>query len=333
MRTGKIVAKKIFQTSTSCCTKKCFLNIASADQEELFNQFWELADYCSQNVFLSSLLKNKNIKNEKQITKWTYYFRKEFSAVDEKLVCEKFLLQVIGIKRGRMRIVQEKIKYGLALSDQRGKSDNHFNKLTDELKKLIHEHCESLPHSKSHYTNSTLNYFKNSNLTFNQLYKKFINFYKLKTGKNDIPFSESVYFKYFNRFENFTLGVPQTDSCDVCYENEQNEKNNLEILTHKENVTEYTKLKSFMLSTHEDYLCLEFNFGQNLPLPKLSVSAQFYMRLIWLHVFNVHVHGNKDKNSQSYMFFLWRDSLRKEETLSSILSYMSFWKNLKKMLQ
>jgi len=48
-------------------------------------------------------------------------------------------------------------------------------------------------------------------------------------------------------------------------------------------------------------LCLEFDFGQNLPLPKIPVSDQFYRRLLWLHVFNVHVFG-EHKRSYMYLF-------------------------------
>ena len=37
-----------------------------------------------------------------------------------------------------------------------------------------------------------------------------------------------------------------------------------------------------MLAMSKNNLCCEFDYGQNLPLPKLPVSAQFYLRLMWL---------------------------------------------------
>ena len=55
-------------------------------------------------------------------------------------------------------------------------------------------------------------------------------------------------------------------------------------------------------------VCLEFDFGQNLLLPKIPVSDRFYRRLIWLHVFNVHTFGN---NKNSYMYFFLKGKYKK----------------------
>lgn len=41
-------------------------------------------------------------------------------------------------------------------------------------------------------------------------------------------------------------------------------------------------------------LVIEFDFSQNLPLSKLAVTKQFYKRLLWLYVFNAHVHNDDD---------------------------------------
>ena len=48
----------------------------------------------------------------------------------------------------------------------------------------------------------------------------------------------------------------------------------------------------------KELLCREFDYGQNLPLPKIAVSDQFYRRLIWLQNYNIHVHNSP----RSYMF-------------------------------
>ena len=45
-------------------------------------------------------------------------------------------------------------------------------------------------------------------------------------------------------------------------------------------------------------LSYEFDYGKNLPLSKLPVSAQFYLRLMWLFVFKVRVYHS----DRSYMF-------------------------------
>lgn len=77
--------------------------------------------------------------------------------------------------------------------------------------------------------------------------------------------------------------------------------------------------------TDPSYLVLEFDYGQNYPLPMLNVSAQFYCRLLWLYVFNVHIlnqgksymycflenQGKKDANSVVSLVF---DCLQKTVT-------------------
>lgn len=45
---------------------------------------------------------------------------------------------------------------------------------------------------------------------------------------------------------------------------------------------------------------LEFDFGQNLPLPKLNVTSQFYKRLLWVYVFNIYQHNST--NSALYYY-------------------------------
>ena len=71
-------------------------------------------------------------------------------------------------------------------------------------------------------------------------------------------------------------------------------------------------MKKSMLPTAKDNnLCLEFDFGQNLPFPKLPVNARFYLRLIWLHIFNVQVHVADKEKSRSYMYLFMQDFLKK----------------------
>ena len=63
---------------------------------------------------------------------------------------------------------------------------------------------------------------------------------------------------------------------------------------------------------------LRFDFGQNLPLPKIPAIAQFYLSLIWFNVFNVHILNN----SESYMFTFMEGFLGKGgDTICNFLLY------------
>ncbi|KAL1493739.1 hypothetical protein ABEB36_009433 [Hypothenemus hampei] len=156
------------------------------------------------------------------------------------------------------------------------------------VKKIIHEHCDSLSHNESHYSreDSKLNYFKDQSLTLNKLHTLFIDYYKEKTKNNKIPIKNSTYFNYFNHFVNFSFEWSRIDVC--CYQYEKlGTENNEAAQKHKKIVKKCAIMKEAMLSKAGKYLCLEFDFAQNLSMPKIPVNAQFYLRLLWLHVFNV----------------------------------------------
>ena len=55
-------------------------------------------------------------------------------------VCQIFLLNCLVITRARFAIVQKKCIANETLKDNRGKHDNHFVVLADEIKNLIHVH-------------------------------------------------------------------------------------------------------------------------------------------------------------------------------------------------
>ena len=94
-----------------------------------------------------------------------------------------------------------------------------------------------------------------------------------------------------------------------CYEYELlNQKDSAIYKSHVDDYKSYYKLKNNYLK-EERALCVEFDFAQNLPLPKLPVNKQYYSRLLWLFAFNVHVFDieNKEENNDkdtSYIFFL-----------------------------
>ena len=127
-------------------------------------RFWEIGDYAAQNVFLSTVMK--------KMVKWIYLLPHQFERNEEFFVCQQFLLNIFCIGRTRLRTVKEKVKNNQTVSDNRGKH-THFAKLTCDLKNIIYQHCESLSHKTSHYTNSQLKYFKDSSLTLKSLYKLF----------------------------------------------------------------------------------------------------------------------------------------------------------------
>lgn len=290
----------MFKPVSQCCVENCFKDVEIHDQEVSFKYFWSFGDYQSQNVYLSGLMKKKSSttpNEERNVTLWEYSFSNLTSNFS---VCRKFLCNIFQIDKSRFGVIQKKLANNETLNDQRGKHDNHTVKLTDDIKILIERHCESIPNSESHYRreHSNLKYFDNSDLNLEKLYMLFLDYYYAETGDEDPPITKTTYFTYFNHHVNFSFVKPKTDVCDYCFENENNEHQDESFIQHIKDKDNYLKLKHEMLR-EENVLCCEFDFAQNLPMPKLPVSDQFYKRLLWLYVFNVHIYGS---NKRSYMF-------------------------------
>lgn len=60
------------------------------------------------------------------------------------------------------------------------------------------------------------------------------------------------------------------------------------------------------------------DYSQNKPLPKLPVNSQFYRRLLWFMLFNIHIHNSK----KSYMFYFLEGEFKKGA--NSVCSFLYF---------
>lgn len=251
------------------------------------------------------MVEKKNSAAETVRIQWNFFCRYEGKNVD---VCKMFLCKMFQVAESKIKSVQEKIIKGKSLADLRGLHGNHRTKLTDDLKALIQEHCQRIPHHESHYSRekTKLNYFDDSSITLHRLYIAFVEYYASVTGELDEPISEVTYAVYFNYNVPFSFGTPRTDVCNLCYTYEKNPSNKKELEEHKSLIEDYKIEKKSMLST-KSVLHLEFDFGQNLALPKLPVNEQFFCRLLWLYIFNVHVFQSEN----SYMFHCLEGNMKK----------------------
>ena len=124
------------------------------------------------------------------------------------------------------------------------------------------------------------------------MYSEFCDYYISVTQDPDEKnlIDETTYAKYLNRNVNFTLRLPRTDICNTCYESDLQTVESPESAIHKQEVKEYRILRNKLMS-EKGVLCFEFDYAQNLALPKIPVKEQFHKRLLWLYLFNVHVYG------------------------------------------
>lgn len=279
----------------------------------MHDDFWSLGNYLAENVLLSSILSKRPTDDNSKITRWAYHIKTQNCFLN---ICKTFLSKLSNIGKRRIETVQKKL-LNFNLHDDRGNHENHIVKLSSEVKSLIHLHCESLPHAESHYTreDSKLKYFDSPDLTLDALYGLFTEYYASVTGNTETPLSKNT---YFNHHVNFSFKLPKIDVCNVCSAFEVSQIDETDYKVLKDLVEKYNFIKNKMLNT-KDVLHLEFDFAQNLSLPKLPINSQFFCRLLWLHILNVHVHYSPN----SYMFYFLEGSLKKgSNTVCNLIQHV-----------
>ena len=297
-----------FRPVTTCCRRKCYC-MSVEDQKTLYDDYRNLGDYNLQSMYLSGCMSKTEPKrrvtvpsSHKQRAVWHYKVR---LAGKSLIVCQLFLRNVLRESPKRLEILQSKILAGNGLLDERGKHTNRPNQIDFEAWTLLDVYCESIPHAPSHYSHSKTDrqYFLNPDLNMKKVFDGFIDYYGAVTG-NDIVIAFNTFERHFVTSMPYGFKLPRTDVCNMCFEHESKCSATDEMLfkLHKKKVEGYKHIKALILekakAEQHGVLVLEFDYAQNLPLPKIPVTDQFYKRLLWMYVFNVHVY----ERNTSYMY-------------------------------
>lgn len=224
----------------------------------------------------------------------------------------------------------------LCATENRGIQPNP-KRISNDIWKMIKDHWASIPHKKSHYNYNKTNrkYFDHPDLNVKILYNLFKEYYKEKTG-HDVSLKYNTYHKFFRNSSEYLFRSPKTDVCDFCTKCEVKLKVNPDdtckaaYLDHLKKVQEYKNLKKMYIpdskksgdktafdeKIYDDHLVLEFDYAQNLTLPKLNINSHYYKRILNQYVFNIHCHNDSD--SQMYNF-LESDGKKDSNFVSSFL--------------
>lgn len=117
---------------------------------------------------------------------------------------------------------------------------------------------------------------------------------------------------YLDYFKKFRFGRPQVDVCSICEDLKIKIKSSTlndnakrvacaELMVHKRRAKRfYNKLNEIkeLSKSRPDVMAIAFDYMQNLPLPFLPVQEMFYLRKLWLYVFNVY----DIKNDKAYFY-------------------------------
>ena len=251
-------------------------------------------------------------------SKWNYHLDVDGVKIN---VCKALFISIFQVSKKRLRILQNKIVTGKPFDDTRGHHES-FNKIQSETWKLLHQFIDKIPKDDSHYSRekSQKQYFHDSIITRIWLYKEYS---KILVEQNMKIISYRSFTRYYYEKFNIEFKQPRTDICDICFEylnigkNNLTETQKLDFERHLSDYDDYKKLKSTILKNDlSSKLVIEFDYGQNKPLPKLNNTSNYYSRSLWFYVFNVYVHNTK----KSYFYHFIEGQFRKgSNTVSTFI--------------
>lgn len=216
-----------------------------------------------------------------------------------------------GITYERVRRLQKHLfNTGVAPKDKRGKHLNRPNKTEENTLTVIRNHIKSFKNRQSHYSRrkNPNTYYLHETLNVKKMYKIFIEEHP------GIKSSYRVYWKIFSTEFNLKFGLPRSDTCGTCDryqvkltccdDPEEIRKINNEKELHLRKAEKFYEIKrKYKLKAREDpnnFICISFDYMQNLPVPHIRTNAVFYARQLWLYVFGVHNDGKNTATMFSY---------------------------------
>lgn len=318
------VPAKKFVYIVNCCKNECHEKLNSTIQKEKFKAFHKLGKEEQDTFLMSCVVKitiqraSKNPATKNRECSWQYSVPID---TNKQKVCKTFLQKLFQVSDERMKTVLRFCKVGaLVATENRGHHQNRPRTTTNEIWEMIKNHWDSFPSKGSHYSHKKTNrkYFDNPDLNVKILYDLFKENYKTKTGK-DLSLSYSAYFKFFQKNSPFSFRSPKTDICDFCAKCSAklainpNDSCKTVYESHLKKVKEYNELrkkyifekndknKSDKEKVYQDTLVLEFDYAQNLTLPKLNINSNYYKRVLNLYVFNIHCFNDNHSKMYTYL--------------------------------
>ena len=306
------------------CPKKCYEKIGMACIQEIFDNYWVLADHSAQTAYLTKLVHcetvNRSEVGEGSRRKNTNVYT-VFVAGILVNVCLIAFTNIHGISETRVRKAMKKVtETGTVSCDQRGKQAP-TNKTSDEIRDLVHQHVRSLPTKPSHYSRAKgiHRVYLPPGSSQTTLYKDYIRWLG-EEGKLHLKATKWVYSSIFKSY-NIGIEPPNSDTCNTCDERKIDIKRAKVAGDHGEvsrlQITldfhlararaAHRMLKRYAENQEDNVAALSIDLQQQLPTPRLTTNVQFYKHKLWTFNFSVH-----DLKSGKGYFYLWNEAIAKK---------------------
>lgn len=330
---GKKIAEKTICRGFLCsnlCRLECSLHFSEVERQRLLEEYYTLSIDAKNAILFKSMRPlpvKRRLVSAQKVRRQTFTYYLKNSKNEEKQICKRAFMKIFQISGRKVQVIQEKHISGQILPkiDMRGKHNNRPNKISPEVKDYIMRHIKSFPAEASHYSRN-----ENPNKLYLSPLLNIREMYRLYIKKCDEESMESIYHvkecTYRNIFcteYNLSFGVPRSDVCSRC----ENENDEVDIQNHKVSAKEaYDLMKDdrAVCKSEEGKLYCTIDIQQTMPLPKMPVGEAFYLRQIWLYNLGIHL-ASKDKNHA--VMCTWTEDVAKKGSfeVSCALHYLAMW--------
>lgn len=221
-RNGKEVLDKKPKEINCTCRFKCSVKIADEQRCILCKEYYDLADYVRQKMYLASNIKTAPVARKRSSPKTKnrktsrLYFLKDSSGIKQR-VCLKFFCATFAISHRVIETCLQNISStGLYTGYDKRKDTMPANATPLQAQRLVREHIDSYPTMESHYCrrDSTKKYLS-PELNLSKMYRMYKN--EFCREKSVEPVSKFVYEKIFHDYEpRLDFYIPKKDQCFQC---------------------------------------------------------------------------------------------------------------------
>lgn len=179
---GKLAKAKTFLDFDCMCSLKCKDRIAADIRKNIFQEFWALQTYESQNNFIAASIREEGVKRKRNKASQLRQFTRTYN-LNNIRVCRNIFIKSLQISTKRVDTALKKF-YAGNVKDKRGSSENKvIKKLPDETKNNVIRHITSFPTYVSHYCRGeTEAKFLPSDLTLNKMYSLYLEEQNIKVA-------------------------------------------------------------------------------------------------------------------------------------------------------
>lgn len=273
-KSGKVIKERLPKPANCSCHHKCPEHFSEEDRKKINADYWSLADYCKQRLFLSNNIKvekcKRTLTRESRRSNTLKYF------LNDKQVCKNLFLNTLHVSDCAISVLAKKKKREFV--DMRGKHGMQ-RKVDAEIATLIKEHIESFPAVESHYTRAkSQRLYLSSDLTITKMYNLF------KERHPDLSVKEHMYRHIFCNNYNYSFHHPKKDTCLTCetFKNTEDkasiQKSYDEHLANKAQARLHKHADKELSKNNSNIKVFTFDLQSVLSTPCSNVSTLYYSR-------------------------------------------------------